>query len=165
MANIRFSDKPKLQALVGTVVVPGTAVDGGTDSNGAAVAAGNDVQIPLAQLAAFCAAYRGVVTSIAHAAAGALTLDYSLGDYFIVTLSANVTSMTISNPPSGGGSIRVRIVQDATGARTLVLPSTAKAITGSDAAIQSAAGAQTVLHLTTDDGGTTWGYSMKAIAA
>lgn len=107
---------------------------------------------------------RNTVTTINVTTAGALTLDYSLGDYFIVNLGANVTSMTISNPPSGGGSIRVRFVQDATGNRTVTLPSNAKAITGTDTAVQAAASAQSVLHLTTDNGGTSWGYSMKGIA-
>lgn len=165
MANIRFSDKPQLAILVGTEAIPAQAIDGGTDTDSNAVAAGNDIRIPLDQLAAFCAAYRSTVTAIEVSAAGAVELDYSLGDYFVVTLGANVSGVTITNPPAAGGSIRVRIIQDATGGRTLVLPTSGKAITGSDAAIQSAANAQTVLHLTTDDGGTSWGYSMKAIAA
>ncbi|MCW0398780.1 hypothetical protein NB688_000594 [Xanthomonas sacchari] len=167
MANIRFSDKPQLAALFGSEAIPAQSVAGGTDTGGNAVAAGNDVRIPVAQLAAFCAAYRRAVATINQSSSGALTVDYSLGDYFIVNLAANVTGITISNPPAAtyGGSIRIRFVQDSTGGRSVVLPSSAKAITGTDTSVQSAAGAQTVLHLTTDDGGNSWAYSMKAVAA
>lgn len=108
---------------------------------------------------------RNTATTIGVSTTGALTIDYSLGDYFVVNLGANVTSMAISNPPSGGGSIRVRFVQDATGGRTVALPSAAKAISGSDSAVQSAANAMTVLHLTTDNSGVRWDYSMKGVAA
>lgn len=163
MTTKRFSDNSQLVALAGTEVVPATSVAGGTDISSAAVPPGDDIKIPLAQLRAYVR--RETVTTINVTTAGALTLDYSLGDYFIVNLGANVTSMTISNPPSGGGSIRVRFVQDATGSRTVVLPAAAKAITGTDTAVQSAAAAQSVLHLTTDNGGTSWGYSLKGVAA
>lgn len=108
---------------------------------------------------------RNTATTIGVSTTGALTIDYSLGDYFVVNLGANVTSMAISNPPSGGGSIRVRFVQDATGGRTVVLPAAAKAITGTDTSVQASAAAQSVLHLTTDDGGTSWSYSLKGVAA
>lgn len=163
MTTKRFADNPQLAALAGTEVLPATSVDGGTDTASAAVAAGNDIKIPLPQLQAYMR--RETVTTINVTAAGALTLDYSLGDYFIVNLGANVTSMTISNPPSAGGSIRARFVQDATGGHTVVLPPAAKAITGTDTAVQSAAAAQSVLHMTTDNGGTSWGYSMRGVAA
>lgn len=164
MATIRFTDKPQLAALAGTEVLPGTSTAGGLDSGGGTVGAGGDIKIPLAQLAAFIAARRGAVTTINHAAAGALTIDYSLGDYFVVNLAANATSMMISNPPVAGGSIVIHFVQDATGGRTVALPAAAKAITGTDTVVQSAANARTVLHMTTINGGGRWEYSMKGAA-
>jgi len=130
-------------------------------SNAASGLAADNVQDAIDEIAE---SSRSVVTTIAHTSAGALAIDYSLGDYFIVDLSADATSMVVSNPPSGGGSIRIRFVQDATGGRAVALPGSAKAITGTDTAVQSAASAHTVLHLTTDDGGVSWGYSMKGIS-
>lgn len=160
----RWIDKPQLAALAGTEVLPGTSIAGGLDSLGDPIAAGADVHLPLAQLAAFIAAWRGVVTTINHAAAGSLTIDYSLGDYFVVNLAANATSMAISNAPAAGGSIVIHFVQDATGNRTVALPAAAKAITGTDTVVQSAANARTVLHMTTINGGGRWEYTMKGAA-
>ncbi|QNH21271.1 hypothetical protein HEP73_02185 [Xanthomonas sp. GW] len=132
--------------------------------NTASGLAAEDVQAAIDEVAT---RNRSTTTTINHSASGALTINYNLGDYFIVNLAANVTGITISNPPATGqgGSIRIRFVQDGTGSRTVVLPSSAKAISGTDTSVQSAASAQTVLHLTTDNGGTSWAYSMKAVAA
>lgn len=167
MANIRFSDKPQLLALLGTEVIPAQALDGGTDTDSNPVAEGSDICISVDQLLALFLAKRSAVTTISHSAAGALDLDYALGDYFVVTLGANVSAVTISNPPASGfgGAIRVRFIQDATGGRTVAIPSSFKAINGTDTAIQTAANAQTILHLATDDAGTSWDYAMKAVAA
>lgn len=100
-------------------------------------------------------------------ASGVVNIDCSLGDYFTLSLTANVTSITFSNLPASGigRTIMVRFKQDATGARTVALPSSFKAITGTDTAVQSAANAYTVLALSSLDQGTRWEYSMKAGSA
>jgi len=97
-------------------------------------------------------------------AAGVVNIDCSLGDYFTLALTANVTSITFSNLPASGKaqSIGLRLQQDATGSRTVAIPTSLKAITGSDTAVQSAANAYTILHIETFDQGTRWEYSMKA---
>jgi hypothetical protein len=56
----------------------------------------------------------------------------------------------------------IRMQQDATGSRTVALPSSFEAIDGSDTAVQSAASAYTVIAATTFDQGARWEYSMKA---
>jgi hypothetical protein len=100
-------------------------------------------------------------------ASGVVAIDCSLGDYFTLPLTANVTSITFSNLPASGQArtLLVRMKQDATGSRTVALPSAFKAITGSDTVVQSAANAYTVLAISTVDQGTRWEYSMKAGAA
>lgn len=109
---------------------------------------------------------RNTVTALSIAS-GVVTIDYALGDYFTLSLTANVTSITFSNLPGSGkgASIAIRLRQDATGSRTVTLPASFKAITGSDTSVQSAANAYTVLHIETFDNGTRWEYTMKAGAA
>jgi hypothetical protein len=63
--------------------------------------------------------------------------------FYFGTLTGNVTSMTISNP-SDGQTIQIRFVQDATGSRTVALPSGA-VVSGS---INSAANSVTWLVMT-----------------
>jgi hypothetical protein len=55
------------------------------------------------------------------------TFDCALSNVFEpAALTANITSMTLSNP-LGGQTVNIRFVQDATGGRTVALPSGAKA--------------------------------------
>lgn len=108
---------------------------------------------------------RSAVTTINHTVEGSLAIDYALGDYFIVNLAANVTSMSFSNPPAGGhgGSVRIDWIQDGTGSRSVALLASGKPIAGSDTAVQSAADARTISHWTTIEAGR-WDYTMKAAA-
>jgi hypothetical protein len=95
---------------------------------------------------------------------GVVDVDLSLGDLFTLSLTANVTSIALSNPPGSGlgQTIGVRIRQDAMGGHTVALPASFRPITGSDTAVQAAANAYTILIATTFDNGTRWEYSMKA---
>lgn len=104
------------------------------------------------------------VTALTNAA-GTVTADLSLGDYFTLAIAANVTTLAFSNAPASGTgrTIDITITQDATGGRTFALPASFKAIGGSDTAIQSAANAVTKIIATTTDGGTTWAYSMGKV--
>jgi len=100
-------------------------------------------------------------------ASGVVNINCALGDYFTLLLTANVSSITFSNlPPSGRAkSIAIRIRQDATGGRSMALPSSLKATGGSDLAIQTAANAYTLLTMTTFDQGARFEYAMQEIAA
>lgn len=96
-----------------------------------------------------------------------VTIDLSLGDYFTLTLTANVTTITIINAPASGKAMTfmVRFLQDGTGSRTVAWPSAFKALGGSDTAVQSAANAYTILSATTFDQGTRWEYALHSGAA
>jgi hypothetical protein len=109
---------------------------------------------------------RRTVTALSIAS-GVVAVDCSLGDYFTLSLTANVTSITFSNVPASGigCTLCIDIKQDATGSRTVTLPSSFKAIGSSDTAVQSAANAKTRVVVSTLDGGTTWPYSMAKVAA
>lgn len=109
----------------------------------------------------------GSAVNVLTIASGVVNIDCSLGDYFTLALTANVTSITFSNlpAPGNGRSIAVRMRQDSTGSRTVALPLSLKAITGSDVAVQSTANAYTMLIITSFDQGTRWDYSMKGITA
>lgn len=109
----------------------------------------------------------GSPVTVLSIAAGVVTVDCSLGDYFTLTLTANVTGITFSNLPASGvgRALCIDFTQDATGGRTVALPASFKAIGNSDTAVQSAANAKTRMILSTIDGGTTWPYSMAKVAA
>lgn len=98
---------------------------------------------------------------------GVVNIDCRAGDFRTLLLDANVTAITFSNLPGTGEgrSLAIRIKQDATGGRTVALPSSFKKLGNSDSAVQSAANAITVLTLMTFDQGTRWEYSMCAGAA
>lgn len=100
-------------------------------------------------------------------ASGVVNVDCALGDYFTLSLTANITSITFTNAPASGTgrALCIDLVQDATGGRTVALPSSFKAIGNSDTAVQSAASAKTRLIISTINGGTTWPYSMAKVAA
>ena len=53
---------------------------------------------------------------------GAVTINATLGETFEITLAANATSSTISNPGGQGQRLTIEWIQDATGLRTYVWP-------------------------------------------
>ncbi len=99
------------------------------------------------------------LNSIGSISAGALTVDYSLGNYQYGTLTGNVTGLTVSNPPASGtvGFLTLELIQDATGSRTLALSNSVYKTTGGIAIVlTSNANAIDKLRLETRDGGATW---------
>lgn len=111
-------------------------------------------------------AVRDAVTALTISA-GVVNIDCALGDFFTLALTANVTSITFTNLPASGRavSLALRVRQDGTGGRTVALPASFRATTGSDTAVQSAANAWTLVTLTTFDQGTRWEYTMRGVAA
>jgi hypothetical protein len=90
--------------------------------------------------------------------AGALTLDCSAGALFVVSLNANITTMTISNPPPAGYVLQIQLhfIGDGT-ARTVSWPASVKWPGGTPTSgITSINGRASVINLTTHDGGTSW---------
>lgn len=106
---------------------------------------------------------RSTITTINHNAAGAVSIDVSLGDRFVVNLAANVTGTNfINEPPAGRGwTVAITWKQDATGSRTVVLPASGKPTAGSDTEIQAAANARSFSTWTRMEEGRIE-YSMKA---
>lgn len=99
--------------------------------------------------------------------AGALDLDFGGKPRaaFVVTLTEDVTSITLSNVPAGVYlEYEVDYVQDGTGGWTVTQPASHKALGGSDTAVASAAGAVTTLSASSKDGGTTYRYAMQESA-
>jgi hypothetical protein len=89
---------------------------------------------------------------------GTVAINCALGDYFTITLSANVTTTTFSNPPASGKAqtLMLEIKQDGTGSRTWTWPSSFKWAGGTAGVISTAANSVDVLAITTFDQGTTW---------
>jgi hypothetical protein len=79
---------------------------------------------------------------------GAITLD-AQGKSGVIefTLTGNVTSLTISNPPASGGALTLVINQDSTGSRSLAFPSTWYWSGATIGSISSAALSDTVIEL------------------
>lgn len=95
---------------------------------------------------------------------GTVNVDLSLGDYFTLQLTADVTSLTFSNLPTGGRTICIDVFNDATGGHAFTLPANFHAIGNSDTAIQTAAFATTKIIATTSNSASTWDYSMAKVA-
>lgn len=96
---------------------------------------------------------RSLVTSVASAS-GVVTLDYSLGDYFDLELTENVTSWVIDNPPGSGRgfTLMVQITQDST-PRTVAKPGTTAA--GDPLDVSTGSGDIDLLAITSFDNGAT----------
>lgn len=92
--------------------------------------------------------------------AGAITFDCANGNSFNVSLTANITSITLSNPPATGsyGEIVIEFKQDATGSRTVTgWPASVKWPGGTAPTITTTASTGVdFITLRTRDGGTTW---------
>lgn len=97
---------------------------------------------------------RNVVTTVTSSG-GVLTIDASLGDYFVTTLFENITSIVLTNVPPAC-TLSLRITQDAATARTVVFPAAFLKRGGGDFAVPAALGARHRVIFTTDDAGGTW---------
>lgn len=90
--------------------------------------------------------------------AGAITFDYTAGPFFSVALNANITSITLSNPPASGtvGVMTIRFTADGT-LRTITWPAAVRwGTAGAPSAMTSTNGKVDYVQLITVDGGTTW---------
>ena len=88
-----------------------------------------------------------------------MALDWENGNAFQVTLTENITTVTLSNPPASGtlGEIIIKFVQDGTGSWTVTWPSSVKWPGGTAPVITATATTGTdCVALKTWDGGTTY---------
>ena len=99
--------------------------------------------------------------SVSHqvetSSSGVLTIDYTIGQSVLHTLTENITSVVISDPPPTGsyGELTLRIVQDAT-ARTVTWGSQYLFPNGVDHVMSTGSGDIDIVHMSTTDAGTTW---------
>ncbi|MTI74735.1 MAG: hypothetical protein FH747_13935 [Stenotrophomonas sp.] len=96
---------------------------------------------------------RNVVSALA-VSSGNVALDCSLGDYFKLAPTANVTGWTITNVPPAC-SLMIELTQDST-AHTIAWPSSFKWAGGAPGAVSTGAGTTDLLAMTTFDGGASW---------
>jgi len=90
--------------------------------------------------------------------AGVLTLDLAAGSVFEVTLTADVTSLVLANPPAPGraGSCILLVREHATGGRSLAWPASVQWPGGEAPAVTFNPNALDVYCLVTREGGATW---------
>lgn len=108
---------------------------------------------------------RRTVTALTSSS-GIVTLNYALGDYFTLELSENVGGWIISNPPASGvgGTIAIRITQDDT-ARTVAFGAQIQFTASSPLdTVPTDIGSDTLLILTSFDGGAVWMATMDTLA-
>lgn len=103
----------------------------------------------------------GVTHTAPASSSGAITFDLTNGNSFKVTLTENITSITLSNPPASGtyGEIVIEFIQDGTGSRTVSgWPAAVKwqGGTGAPTITTTASTGRDKIFLSTNDGGTTW---------
>lgn len=95
---------------------------------------------------------------------GSLTINCRDGNDFTLTLSENITSITISNPPSSGRdyTFSLKVTQDASASGyTIAWPSSVDWPNGTAPTLTSTANAVDYFLFTTTDGGTTfYGFTM-----
>lgn len=126
------------------------------------VVAGETLELTVQQPTPSPGADRNLVNSLA-VSGGTAALDCSLGDYFRLAPTANVTGWTISNVLPAC-SLMVEFTQDAT-PRTVAWPASFKWAGGSAGTVSAVAAARDLLAITTFDGGTTWRATLaKAFA-
>lgn len=100
-------------------------------------------------------------------ASGVAAVDCALGDYFTISLTANMTSVTFSNLPAAGfaETLMFKLVQDATGSRIATFPASFKWAAGVPGVLSTAANSIDILAITTFDQGTSWDATLaKAFA-
>ena len=108
---------------------------------------------------------RRTVTAVTSSG-GVVAFNYALGDYFTISMSENVTSASVTNPPASGvgGTIAIRITQDST-PRTFAFPANWQFTDSSPlTTIPTGSGDDALLIMTTFDGGITWFATMDTLA-
>lgn len=153
----RFDDNPALKSYTGTEVIPMQSKSGGTATDDSPVAVDDDVKITLLDAA-------GLKVHTAVVDAGVATLNCGNGlhrRHQVPALTGNVTLAVSNLAPAGYATDgEVRIVQDATGGRTVAFPANWKPIGGSDTAVNGAANSVTWLSFVSYDG-VNFSYAMQ----
>lgn len=109
-----------------------------------------------AQAAAVAATNPAYTTAGASIVSGVLTLNLGAASMFLVPLTANITSVVLTNvPASGGAVVSIRFTADGT-ARTIAWPASFRWGGAGAPTMTSTSGKVDWVQLITVDGGTTW---------
>jgi len=127
----------------------------GVSENSKTVTANADGDVTLSQ--ELVAKSYNETFATAASSSGVLTVDCETGNVFQSTLTENVTTLTLSNPPASGTSyaLTLKIIQDST-ARTFAWPASVNWAGGTAPTLSAASGAVDIYTLYTTDGGTNW---------
>jgi len=98
------------------------------------------------------------VATALTSAAGVVTINCALGDYFTLTLTENVTSIVFTNTVGAGYGMTkmLKITQHASSAKTVAWPASFKWASGAAGAVSTTLSAKDRIAITSDDNGTTW---------
>jgi hypothetical protein len=99
------------------------------------------------------ALFRSTVTATATT-----TLTYSTAQVWAITMNANITTLNLNSPPATGryGEMTLKLIYNSATARTIAWPASVKWGTPGAPTLTSVSGKHDVIHLWTDDAGTTW---------
>lgn len=102
--------------------------------------------------------YAETVNALGNQSGATVTVNMESGNHVTMTLTGNISTLTISNPPASGalGILTLQIKQDGTGGRTFSWPSAVKWAGGNTPTVTATASRTDIYVLRTTDGGTTW---------
>jgi len=132
---------------------------GDADTLGA-VAAASYARLDVAE--EFTAA-QGTTESVPAISAGALTLNFDASNLFEVSLTENVTSMTITNTTHPGTRV-LKFTQDVTGGRTVAWPAAIKWSGGTAPTVTATANAVDVYTFLVDSAGAIYGAALQDLS-
>lgn len=95
------------------------------------------------------------VSSSAAISTGTLAINLNLGTVFYVTLNSDITSIPITNVPSGASAFTIVFTADGT-ARSITWGGSILWPSGTSPTLTSTNGKEDVFSFMTLDGGTTW---------
>lgn len=105
--------------------------------------------------------YAEGLNALGNQAGATVTVDMTLGNHVSMTLTGNISTLTINNPaPTGNAcALVLYITQDGTGSRTLAFPSSFKFAGGSTPTITATASRTDIFVAITRNTGTSWSVS------
>ena len=111
---------------------------------------------PFASSVSFGARYDELSTTVT--ASATTTIDCSLGNNFVLSMAASITTLTLSNVPTSGRvfSLTLYVTQDAGGSKTIAWPGSVKWPSAAAPTLTTTGNKIDVLTLVTYDGGTSW---------
>ena len=97
------------------------------------------------------------VSTTVNIVSNTITLDFNVATVFNVSLTSNITTITLSNVQSSGRATSFALVLTGDGtARSITWPGSFNWPSGTAPSVTSAAGKKDVYVFFTTDGGTTW---------